>query len=142
MRIPKLVATLCACVFSMISVLSVSVSATDSKSSSVLTAGDGLWESAEELGIECLDIDSSTYLLLSNSVDNSTSAYFPSIGNQGNLNSCAGWATTYYQYTYEVNKLKGVATTNSNVYSPAWTYNYINGGGNNPSYLSDAYNVL
>lgn len=106
------------------------------------TTGDGIWESAEDLNIplenkSVLDIKS-----LPSSVDNSTSVYFPSIGNQGQLNSCAGWATTYYQYSYEVNKMLGVSTTSNNVYSPSWTYNYINGGLNNPTTLSSAYEIL
>ncbi len=28
--------------------------------------------------------------------------YFPEIGNQGSIGSCAAFATTYYQYSYEV----------------------------------------
>lgn len=71
-----------------------------------------------------------------------TSPYFPSIGNQGNMNNCVGWATTYYQFTYEVNRFKNEATNINNTYSPSWTYNYINGGNNNYCRLSDAYNIL
>lgn len=72
----------------------------------------------------------------------STSVYFPPIGNQGQINSCAGWASTYYQFTYETNKLKGTPTTSSNIYSPSWTYNYINGGSNRGASLDRAYSVL
>lgn len=126
----------------ILSTLPTTAYATDTEQSVTLMSGDGLFISAEEQDIECCNIDPSENYRFSNSVDNSTSSYFPPIGYQGNLNSCAGWSTTYYQYTYEVNKLKGVATTSSNTYSPAWTYNYINGGANNPAYLYDAYNIL
>lgn len=78
------------------------------------------------------------------SSNSATQPYFPPVGNQGSINSCAGWATTYYQFTYEVNKMRGtpINSDNSNVFSPAFTYNYINGGGNRATYLSDAYDVL
>ena len=126
----------------IVSTLPTAAHATDSKQTSTLISGDGLFVSAEDQGIECWDLNPSENFRFPDSVDNSTSSYFPPIGYQGNLKSCAGWATTYYQYTYEVNKLKGIATTSSNIYSPAWTFNYINGGANNPAYLYDAYNIL
>lgn len=74
--------------------------------------------------------------------DTSLSQFFPSIGDQGEMNSCTGWASTYYQFTYEVNKLKNEPTNDNNKYSPAWTYNYINGGCNNYANIIDAYRVL
>ena len=113
----------------------------------IYTTGDAIWQPAEDTDIPCFD-DFSQYETFSvqstlpSSIDNSTSEYFPPIGNQGELNSCTAWATTYYQYTYEVNKLRNVATDSSNIYSPAWTYNYINGGSNSPTYMNDAYDVL
>lgn len=70
------------------------------------------------------------------------SQYFPSIGNQGELNSCVAWATTYYQFTYAANKLNDIPTVGYSSYSPAWTYNYTNGGANNETNFIDAYNVL
>ena len=71
-----------------------------------------------------------------------TSKYFPPIGDQGMINSCTAWASTYYQFTYEVNKFKGVETNASNIYSPAWTYSFTNGGGNNGVDIDAAYRVL
>ncbi len=68
---------------------------------------------------------------LPDAVDNSTnenSIYFPPIGDQVSLNSCVGWATTYYVYTYMANKAKGVPTTSDNIYSPIWIYNLTNNG--------------
>ena len=67
---------------------------------------------------------------LPSSVDLSTSKYFPPIGNQGvGFGSCVAWATTYYKFTYEFNKLRDTdANTNSNIFSPAWSWNYCNKG--------------
>lgn len=79
---------------------------------------------------------------LPTSVDLSTSPYFPAIGNQGDMNSCVSWATTYYQFTYEAHKLNNIITTSENTYSPTWTYNFTNGGNNAASFYTDAYNVL
>ncbi len=79
---------------------------------------------------------------LPSSCDNSATQYFPPIGDQGGMNTCVGWATTYYQYTYEVNKYKNVAATSSNIYSPSWTYNYACGGRNYGILFSDAYRIL
>lgn len=106
---------------------------------------DGIWQSAEDAGIPCENsnnnrkLSSTTY---PSSVDNSKSIYFPNIKNQGNIGSCVGWATTYYQYTYEVNKMLNIPTTDDNAYSPAWTYNYVNGGCNQAARLNAAYEVL
>jgi len=44
---------------------------------------------------------------LPDAIDNSQSTAFPPIGNQGSLNSCTTWATTYYQMTYENNLARG-----------------------------------
>lgn len=64
------------------------------------------------------------------SVDLSTSPCFPAaIANQGESNACAAFSTVYYQYSYEVNKLNGVASSaNQTIYSPRWAYNILNGG--------------
>ena len=65
---------------------------------------------------------------LPDSVDNSTSIYFPEIGDQGNLGSCLFWAQIYYQYTYEYNRAMGIPTTPENVFSPQWSYNVATAG--------------
>ena len=57
-------------------------------------------------------------LSLPSSYDLSTSPYFPPIGNQQSIGSCAAWATTYYQFTYEANKLNNIVSTADNAYSP------------------------
>lgn len=58
-------------------------------------------------------------------VDLSTSKYFPAIGNQGSLGSCATWATVYYQFTYEMNRMRGTAATPENTASPKFVYNLL-----------------
>lgn len=77
-----------------------------------------------------------------NSVDLSTSPYFPPIGNQGQMESCVGWATTYYTFTYQVNKMNGITTTSNNAFSPSWTWNYLNNGINTGINVLNALNVL
>ena len=72
----------------------------------------------------------------------STAKYFPEIGDQGEIGSCTSWASTYYQFTYEVNKLRKITTTPSNTYSPTWTYNYTNGGEFKGTSIAKAYEVL
>lgn len=77
------------------------------------------------------------------SVDLSTSPCFPPIGDQGRLSSCVAFATTYYQYSYEVNKLNNVTNVSDRViYSPKWTYNLINNGKNLGLNPIDAYSTL
>ena len=75
-------------------------------------------------------------------VDLSTSKYFPKIGSQGYIGSCASWATTYYQFTYEANKLNNITTTEDNSYSPRWTYNFVNSGYDNGSTVIENYEIL
>lgn len=74
-------------------------------------------------------------------VDNSTSIYFPEIGNQGSLGSCTCWAQVYYQFTYMMNKDRGVATTAENTYSPQWSYNVVAGTTDNigPYYVAYSF---
>lgn len=80
---------------------------------------------------------------LPSSVDLSNSPCFPPIGDQGSIGSCTAWASTYYQYSYEVNKLNNVTSTADRViYSPKWTYNNINSGVDNGSSYTNAYTLL
>ncbi|MEY4571620.1 MAG: hypothetical protein RLZ10_831 [Bacteroidota bacterium] len=50
----------------------------------------------------------------------SLESYLPEIGDQGDIGSCVGWATTYYAFTLVKRIEKGL---NSPVYSPLSTYN-------------------
>lgn len=82
---------------------------------------------------------------LPTSVDNSQLASFPPIGNQGGLGSCLPWATTYYQLSHEMNLVRGTAANSgnqNNIYSPKWTYNLANGGGDNGVGFSTGYSLL
>lgn len=98
---------------------------------------------AEEFDQSSISIPKSTRSTLPASVDLSTSPCFPPIGNQGGIGSCAAWASTYYQYSYEVNKLNNVTSTEDRViYSPKWTYNNINHGEDKGSSYTNAYRLL
>ena len=78
-------------------------------------------------------------------VDNSTLDAFPPIRSQGSINSCVSWATTYYQMTHNTALARSWnAKTGGDQYrfSPKWTYNFVNGGGNNGTYFSSNYSVI
>lgn len=88
----------------------------------------------------------STYsaITVPSSCDNSTSPYFPEIGDQGSVGACTAFATTYYQFTYEANRYLDVATTPENTYHPQWTYSLGNRG-NGPKggiHFETAYSIL
>ncbi|GKX64987.1 carbohydrate binding domain-containing protein [Inconstantimicrobium mannanitabidum] len=83
---------------------------------------------------------------LPSSADNSTLKYFPTIGNQGSLGTCASFATTYYQMSYTLNFDRNKDAKNDpnnlNKYSPKWTYNFVNGINNNGSSISGNYRIM
>ncbi len=81
---------------------------------------------------------------LPSSVDLSTSACFPSVGSQRGVNSCVAWATTYYQFGYQVAAMNGWNAKNDLTYkfSPKFIYNYLNNGENLGTYVPDAYEML
>ncbi|MEE0061501.1 MAG: hypothetical protein UE295_11795 [Acutalibacteraceae bacterium] len=79
---------------------------------------------------------------LPSNVDNSQSIYFPPIGDQLQVNSCVAWAQTYYQFTYEMNKSQGIATTPENTFSPKWAYNLQSFGMDFGAISDDVYNVM
>ena len=78
------------------------------------------------------------------SVDLSTSNSFPCVRDQGDINSCVGWATTYYQFGFQVADMNGWDAKNdpTKQFSPRWTYNIINYGENNGAMMSTAYDLL
>ena len=145
MKLNKLITMFFSVIFTAVNInlLTIPAYADSLKDDTEHYAQGGLWSEMESdedgCGIPSRDTIPSAYDITSNP---NTSIYFPAIGYQGEIESCAGWATTYYQYTYEVNKFRNVATTPSNTFSPSWTYNYINGGSNIAVYLNDAYFVL
>jgi len=78
-------------------------------------------------------------LKASSSVDLSTSAFFPAIGDQGSLGSCGAWAEIYYALGYLTAKANGWTNASLNypyeLLSPLWTYDLQNGGYDMGSYL-------
>lgn len=63
------------------------------------------------LVVPSVTVSAEEVFILPDSVDNSTSPYFPAIGNQGSMGSCSSWAHVYYSFTYAVNKSRGIKTT-------------------------------
>lgn len=95
-----------------------------------------------------------TYSELPSSVNLSNDKYFPPIGQQVG-GSCAAWATTYYQFTYEAARLMCTKDANSEgddewnpsedptkVYSPKYVWTLLNNGENTGVTLPDCHKVL
>ena len=74
---------------------------------------------------------------LPSTFDYSTSIYFPVVGDQGVQGSCAAWASTYYAYGFLEAKDQGWSGASlgydSELMSPAWTYNKVNYEGDHGS---------
>ena len=79
---------------------------------------------------------------LPSSVDLSESKYFPPVGNQGGLGSCATFSSVYYQFSYAVNQNLDVEATYDNTRSPQIVYNFINQNGSNGTYYGSNYTFL
>jgi hypothetical protein len=79
-------------------------------------------------------------------VDNSAEPWFPVVGDQNPLGSCAAFSTVYYTMTSQVARLRGwnVKTGNNpaQVFSPKFIFNLINYGGDNGSDLSTPYDYM
>lgn len=77
-------------------------------------------------------------------VDNSSLPSFPPIGDQGQEGCCVAFGSTYYQATHEVGLVNGTnnKASSNGILSPKWTYNMINGGGDNGSYPPQAFDLL
>lgn len=87
--------------------------------------------------------DEMSFPKFNNSCNLSNSKYFPSIREQLG-GSCSTWATTYYQFTYQVTRMKNVdAKNDENVFSPKYVYNYLNIGDYNKGVdFESCYNFL
>ncbi|QSQ19041.1 PKD domain-containing protein [Pyxidicoccus parkwayensis] len=87
-----------------------------------------------------------SFTVLPSHVDNSALDYFPPIRSQGSIGSCVAWATTYYQLSHNVALQYGWDakhnTDNTRLFSPKWTYNFINNGVDGGSYFWGAYSLL
>lgn len=83
-------------------------------------------------------------VLLPSSVDLSLSESFPCVGNQGSVGSCTAWASTYYQFGYQVASMNSWDAKNdpTKQFSPKWTYNLCNNGINKGSLYATIYSVL
>ncbi|MEE0265455.1 MAG: carbohydrate binding domain-containing protein, partial [Acutalibacteraceae bacterium] len=82
---------------------------------------------------------------LPESYDNSTGGnqkYFPPIGDQGNIGSCACWAQVYYQFSYAVHRELDRIGTYQNSFSPKFIYNMANGGEDEGSAEGMVYEYL
>lgn len=89
--------------------------------------------------IDCSNYINTTRTSIPTSVDLSSSIYFPPVANQYKTGSCAAFAGGYYQFTYERNKVKDVASNeNSTWASPMWIYRMYGGTGN----ASIVYKIL
>jgi len=92
------------------------------------------------------------------SVDNSSTPWFPPIGNQDGEGSCASWACGYYTKTFQEAKehnwdLSGATwdggyngapneAYQNVIFSPDFIYHQVNNGDDNGSYYSDNINLL
>ncbi|ADL50748.1 chitobiase/beta-hexosaminidase C-terminal domain-containing protein [Clostridium cellulovorans] len=119
------------------------------KATANATATSG--STTESAAVESITGESSTSTTieasyLPNSVDNSELPFFPEIRSQGEIGSCASFATTYYQATYMTAMARGWDVKNdtddSKKFSPKWTYNLINGGVNSGSSEVSAYRLF
>ena len=98
-----------------------------SDASAVISDSDDYYKSQ---GVNKKDIASLSASTLPKSVDLSQTKYFPPIGSQGGLGSCATFSAVHYQMSYEVNKNRDVAATIENTRSPQIVYNFISAGSN------------
>lgn len=80
---------------------------------------------------------------LPKSKDLSQTPYFPEIGNQGAIGSCAAFAAVYYQMSYATNKSLGITDERSRItFSPKWIYNITNRGHNAGSNSISNYEAI
>ena len=76
------------------------------------------------------------------------SSNMPRPGNQGDQNSCVGWAVAYALKSYQEQLEEGWQLDRngqpdqSRIFSPSFIYNQINNGADAGSFFVDAFNVL
>jgi nitrous oxidase accessory protein NosD len=77
------------------------------------------------------------------SVDNSTLTYWRGIVGQGFEMSCASVSEIEYVFTYEINRLRNLSSNiPDNLYPEDYTYDFLNGGGNNGTYPTNAFRIV
>jgi C1A family cysteine protease len=77
--------------------------------------------------------------------DNSTLNAFPPIRSQDSQGSCAAFSTTYYQMTHMTALARDWDARNGSDafhFSPKWTYNMINGGSDNGSFIDENLSIM
>ena len=78
--------------------------------------------------------------------DLSTNPEFPTVGNQASQGSCSAWAGTYYSYGYLEAVDNGWTAASSGdpeqLLSPAWTYNMVNDGADQGSWIDTNMMVI
>jgi len=68
---------------------------------------------------------------------------FPTPGDQGNSESCVGWAVGYGAKSFLETQEEGWNTTSTlHRFSPSWVYNQINGGVDGGSFASDGLTLV
>ena len=108
----------------------------------VIESVEDYYKAANNVSDSKKDIASTSAQAVPKSVDNSTSKYFPKIGDQGSIGACVVFATVYYQFTYTMNKQRDVATTDDNIFSVKWNYNFVNSGRDVGSTAFENYNLI
>lgn len=72
--------------------------------------------------------------------------HLPPVGAQGGQQSCVGWATAYYMYSYAIARKRSLTPEQQLVkrfqFSPAYLYNSINGGKDQGSQIGKAFELV
>ena len=94
-----------------------------------------------------LDIGADDYEVPSAStLDLSSEPCFPQIRSQGSEGSCAAFSLTYYNYGYIEARDQGWTGSkngsNSQLISPSWTYNKVNGAGHEGSSFQENARII
>jgi len=88
---------------------------------------------------ESVNLSNSTYL------DLSADLWFPPVGDQGKIGSCASWAIVYYANSYLQAKIHNYDLNGADslkCFNPMWAYNKINDGENKGSSLIGNLNLI
>ncbi len=114
--------------------------------------GTGLAPPSEEewervIGTMHLDLGADGYEVpTASALDLSAEPYFPEVRSQGSEGSCAAFSLTYYNYGYIEAKDQGwnsaQAGNTSQLLSPSWTYNKVNGPGHEGSSFQENARII